>query len=274
MKNYLMCVIYLCLGVVFSFITLQQILTAVWGVPNHPLQYVAFFSGILLIIASLIYLKSPVVGRVMAVMAVIGMGFMYVPASASLVPSYSTTISIWAWVLIAGYFGLLLIVLFYPNPYFFSKGVFILAVLISIACAGYAYYQRLSDGEYSRPEILYYEWENGDQKLEIKNESNVSFSEDLKKELESKMTGEIKGRGSFGKESQKNKLIIICKGTIKEPKQLFYPRNGSIAYVFDGQRWLTTPENQTTYSSYTTLEVDGFLSQKVQGGIQSYRIVP
>src|SRR4051794_23319302 len=79
-------------GSAIGLFTLRLLMWAVWGAPTHPVEYVALFSSVFLLVAAFVCLFAPVAGRILATASIVGIGTLFIPASASLVPVSKTVI--------------------------------------------------------------------------------------------------------------------------------------------------------------------------------------
>jgi len=258
-------------GLVYSFFTFQSLMWAVWGAPTHPIQYVALFSALGLLLSAFVTLASAEVGRWMAIACSLGIGAYYIPATQSLIPSASLIVSPIAYLLIVGYFALLAFCLFYPRRLPFSIAVLVLTVLVALGFSAHTFASRLSDGEYRRPGMAYFKWTPSAAELHIKDERDQNWlTDEMLAILSSRgVQGSLDWQGSQGAKEKRPKMIVIASGPIPENKDLHYPKGDYVIYIFDGSSWSSVPSDPEVYPSFATLETDGMIRQRTSsGGIQ------
>jgi hypothetical protein len=263
--------ILICGGLVYSFFTFQALMWAVWGAPTHPIQYIALFSALGLLLSAFVCLASPDIGRWIAIVCTLGIGVYYVPATKSLVPSASLIISPVAYLLIAGYFVLLSFCLFYPRRVVIAIPVLILTLITALGFSAHTFYSRMSDGEYRRPAMAYFKWTPSEEKIHIKDTRDQNWlTEEMLESLSAKgVGGSLDWQGSQNSNDDRPKMIIISSGPIPENKDLHYPKGDSIIYIFDGSTWSSIPADPEVYPSFATLERDGMIRRRTSsGGIQ------
>jgi hypothetical protein len=256
-----------------GFFTLQSIMWAVWGAPVHLLQYVALLGCLGLLLSGILWAVAEKVGRVVAVISLIAIGTIYVPASISLVPAHNIIISPLAWALIITYFLTLALVLLLPPRRFWDIALFSASVVTSFGFAGVTYYSRWKDGEFCRPSFAYYRMNRNGTSLFFEGSGSEWLSSEVLKQVkDSGIQGSLNWTGSTGDSSNNFKVIVICAGKPASVKKLFYPQQGTIVYYFDGSAWRTIPEQPKTYESFATLDTEGnqsVLHQKLAtGGVQ------
>lgn len=243
----------------------------VWGAPTHPILYIALLSSITLLLSAFVALAFPEAGRWISVVSILGIGVYYIPASQSLVPSEVLIVSPVAYLLIGGYFALLAFVLFHPKRFSFSGPVFVLSLMLAIGLSTHKLIRLNMDGEYRRPVIGYFNWTLTDAPLEITNSWGQEwFSQDMLALLSAKgIQGSLDLRGVQGSKGDRPKMLVIASGPIHETKELHFPKDDFVIYIFDGTNWTSIPEEPAVYPSFATLETDGMLWQKTSiGGLR------
>jgi hypothetical protein len=260
-------VVFLLGGLGLGFFTFQLLMWAVWGAPTHPVQYIALLSSILLIVSAFVCLFTSVAGRVLATCSLLGIGTLYIPASASLVPAATIIVSPIAYLLLFGYFALLAFALFFPRRWRWSIPLFACCLLTSGAFAATTYFHRLQQGEIHWPSFVYFEWTPTADPLHVEHDTDGWITPETTNVLsEHGVTGILRWSGSQGYPAESRRVIIICRSRIPTPKDLPYPKQGTIIYVFDGTAWKTVPDQPNVYAAHATLQTDGMLEQVTPGG--------
>jgi len=205
---------------------------AVWGAPTHPIQYIALFSAVGLLLSALVALAFPETGRWMSILCTLGVGIYYIPAMQSLVPSATLIISPIAYLLIGGYFVLLAFCLFYPRRLVISIPVLALSLLTAVGFSAHTLVERISDGEFRRPAMAYFKWSPSDAELHIPDSRDQGWlSETMLATLSSKgIRGSLDWQASRGRRENRPKMIVISSGPIQEDKDLYYPNR---AFCFE-----------------------------------------
>ena len=236
------------------------------GAPTFPVQYITLFSSILLVVSAFICLFAPYVGRVLAVFTVLGIGTIYVPASAELVPRANVIISPIGYMLLLGYFALLGFALFSPTRWRCSIPLLACCLLASGAFATTTYLHRLRQGDMQWPLMVEFEWTPTTEPVRIDGNGGRWITPETKTTLsEHGITGVLRWSGSQGDSGQSRRVIIICHSRIPASKDLPYPKQGTLVYIFDGTAWRSIPEKPSVYPAHATLQTDGIVVQGPQG---------
>jgi len=240
---------------------------AVWGAPTHPIQFIALYSSMLLPVAGLVCVFAPVAGRRIATVSILGIGILYIPASASLVPSANAIVSPVSYFLVFVYFALLAFALFYPRRWRWSIATFAVCFLTGVTFAATTYFHRVQEGEVQFPAMAYYEWVQSKDTLNVERDDFGWITPEAFKSLtEHGVTGILRWNGSSGDSSIERKIVVICSSRIPEPKKLPHPKSGTIIYIFDGTAWKTIPDHADVYPTFATLQTDGELEQVLPSG--------
>ncbi len=266
--------VFLLGALTIGFAAFGQVTAAVWGAPTHPLQYVALYSSLTLLISAFVCLFAPASGRVFATISILGMGALCIPAAASLVPAATRTVSPMAGLLVAGYFALLAFALFFPTRWRVSVPLFVGCLLASGAFATTTYIHRKEQGELRWPAFVFLEWTPASGALQVTGDPEGWLTaEDQRRLTTHGVTGALRWSGSQGYSADLQRVIVICQSRIPAPQQLHYPKQGTVFYIFDGKEWKTIPERPEVYPAHATLNPDGGLEQvTTSGGTQ--RVVP
>jgi hypothetical protein len=269
-------VIYLLGALITGFFTLVTLEAGVWGAPTHPVQYVALFSSILLLASAFICLFSPVLGRRVAFVSISGIGALYIPGSSSLVPAASTSSSPLPYLLVIGYFALLGFALFYPNRMRWSTLLFACALIASSAFAAVTYVQRSEKGDIEWPSVVYFQWTGSPEPLSIRFVPDGWMTPEVQEMLSRNgITGSLSWSGATGAASNGRRVVVLCRSRITVPKNLYYPKHGTVIYLFDGTAWRSIPEQPDVYPAHATLNPDGMLEQDCPtGGRQGFSAFP
>jgi hypothetical protein len=254
-------------GSAIGLFTFRLLMWAVWGAPTHPVEYVALLSSVLLLVAAFVCLFAPVAGRVLATASIVGIGTLYIPASASLVPSPNTIIPPTAYLVILGYFALLAFALFFPRPWHWSVPLLVSCLLASATFAATTYIHRSQQGDLRFPFVAEFEWTPTADPLHVDYDPDGLIKPETRSLLSGHgITGALRWSGSQGNSAESRKVIVICRSRILTPKALPYPKSGTIIYLFDGTEWKTIPEQASVYPAHATLQPDGMLEQGPEGG--------
>lgn len=271
MKNPPQSIVFLVRGLIYGFFTFKALMWAVWGAPTHPIQYIALFSALGLLLSAFVSLASAERGRGLAIASILGVGMYYIPATQSLVPSATLRISPTAYLLILGYFVLLGFSLFYPKRLRLSIPVIVVSLLVAIGFSTHTFVERKLDGEFRRPSTAYFKWTPSSTPVTFADSRDQAwFSESMLASLSAEgISGSLDWQGSQGSREGRPKMIVISSGPIPENKNLHYPKGDFAIYIFDGTNWRSIPSEPQVYPSFATLETDGMLRQKTSsGGIQ------
>lgn len=239
----------------------------VWGAPSYPEQYIALVSSVLLLASAFVCLFTPVAGRILAILSVLGAGTLYIPASASLVPAASTLISPVAFLLLFGYFVLLGFALFFPTRWRWSTPILVCCLLTSSAFAAVTYFRRSEQGNIDWPSIASFQWTYTPDPLQVQFAPDGWISSETEQALsENGIKGVLKWSGGTGYLSERRRVVVVCRSRITVPKELFYPKQGTVIYIFDGTAWRSIPKQPDVYPAHATLEPDGMLEQDCPTG--------
>ena len=203
-------------------------------------------------------------GRTLAILGLLLMGCMYVPASTALIPAHNLSTSpIIAWMILL-YFVALAFALLAPPRWRWGSAVFVTLLLTSVAFACVTYYSRSENGEYNRPSFASFRWYDEGQGLSIEGNTEKWINEEVQAELlKTGIKGKLVRENTQGSPSSPEIMIVICKSLPPETKMLNYPKSGTVAYLFDGITWRTLPTDAETYASYATLETLAYDSVNV-----------
>jgi hypothetical protein len=250
-----------------GFFTLGSLMLGVWGAPTSWIQYAALVASALLFFSAFVCLFRPVNGRGFAAFSILGIGVLYIPASASLVPAAALLVSPIGYLVVAGYFALLAFALFFPRRWRWSIPVFVCCLLAGAAFAATTYFHRLARGELHWPSLVYFEWIPTSEPLQIQYDTDGWITPSLQEALTKHgVTGVLRWTGSQGAPTESRRVIVVCRSRISVPKDLHYPKRGAVIYIFDGAAWKSLPDHPDVYAAHATLEPDGMLTQLCPGG--------
>jgi hypothetical protein len=250
-----------------GFFAWMMLAASVWGAPTYPVQYIALISSILLVVSAFVCLFTPVIGRNLATLSILGVGTLYIPASASLVPAAHTLTSPVAYLLLLGYFALLSFALFFPTRWRWSTPLLVCCFLTSGAFAAATYFHRSEQGDIDWPSVVYFRWTYTPQPLQIEFVPNGWITSETMKALsQNGVTGVLNWSGATGSLWEDRRVVVVCRSRITVPKELFYPKQGTVIYIFDGTTWRSIPKQPNVYPAHATLTPDGMLEQDCPTG--------
>jgi hypothetical protein len=260
-------------GLLFGFFTWMTIMTGVWGVRIHPIFYLALLSCLLLAVSSFVSLSAPKEGRILAIISLIGIGTVWIPSVAGLIPQHGVRVFLTGYLLFAAYFISIAFALFFPRPLRWSWLTLAVLSAGTLAYGGVVYHNRLQQGEYSRPSFAFFYWDATDQTaLVVIDDGGRWIDPETRALLEdSGVRGTLKWRGASGLRSSPNQVIILAQRQPAGTTKIHYPRDSRIVYAYNGSQWLTFPDNAPTYESFATLESEDsttMLGQDIAGGRQ------
>ncbi|HEX3855672.1 MAG TPA: hypothetical protein VHY30_00050 [Verrucomicrobiae bacterium] len=265
-------VIYLIAAVILGIVALQRMMLGVWGVSVSPFNYVAVLASLVLFFGAIICLINFGKGRIICVAALAALGTFYVPAIVSIVPEYGATIPPFFYFIFLGYFAALAFALFFPTRWKLSFPLYLTVLVITAAIIRATYAHRVEAGEFARPSIAFFYWTQSDSPLEIKGDNLNWINAQTKDLLEkNQVHGQLKLANVDVHSSTQNRIIVLMQRQITSTKQIFYPRNGTIIYAFNGTNWITFPKDAPMYSGFATLEPGDSqteYSRKDSGGIE------
>ncbi|MEO8206273.1 MAG: hypothetical protein ABI615_08830 [Chthoniobacterales bacterium] len=257
-----------------GFINLFSIGAGIWGVKIHPLLYVGLLFSIGLLVAGVVAIFAPKAGRWLAVIALTGMGVIWIPAASSLIPAHDIVIQPSGYFVFAGYLAAVAFALFYPVRWRYSLLAYGLVIVLVVGFAGATFTQRYLSGEYAYPAIVYFLWYPAPaDHLVIIHDKKGMVDTELQKYLSSNgIHGTLKWKGRSGDPNTGHKVYILMQEQLPEAKRLFFPREGNIIYAFDGVKWITLPSDAKTYSLFATLEPENsktmLMKECINGGRQ------
>jgi hypothetical protein len=261
--------VYLISALVLGYLTFMSMMWGGWGAPVHPAHYIALLGALGLVVAALLSLARPTWGRVLSVVALSGMGTFWIPAVVSLVPQYDVIVSPTAYVVVSVYFGVVGFSLLYPRRLRWSIPAFAIILCLALSLVGITVARRIQSGEYQRPAIVYFRWQEGSE-LIVEDDVNSWINAEAKTLLENAgVRGRLKWTGASGEQGAAHRIILLVKRQPPVPYQLRYPRVGTIIYAYNGTEWRMIPNNAATFSSFATLEPEGsrtMLWQDAGGG--------
>ena len=251
-------IVYLIAALTLGLVAFESMMAGVWGVKISPLNYVAVLAAMTLFFGSFVCLFNLPSGRKICGVALAALGTFYVPAMVSIVPANNESFSPFIYLIFLAYFGAFGFALFYPTKRKFSWPLFLIILLTAGAFVGFTFTNRVAGGEYDRPALCFFVWKPGGSELQIENDSDHWIKSETKTLLEQNgIRGQLKWNGSRGYPTKKNQVIILSKQQIITSKQIFYPRNGTIIYAFDGINWQMFPQIILTYPAIATLDPFG-----------------
>ena len=223
--------------------TFRSLMAGVWGVPSNAAQYIALCSALGLILSGLISIPYPRIGRVTAIVCTIGIGSLYIPATASLVPTSDSSVSPFGIVVTASYLAILAFCLLFPQRLKYAKTALVITATIVVGIVSTTLYQRISQGEFSRPAILFF-------KSVPSAEIRVSWpsdDSDIAKNIERALaqlgvTVNCTFMCSTGDYKRRSQLILIYSDSFYDDVELHFLKSSFGVYYFNGKNWLSFPE--------------------------------
>lgn len=265
-------IIYLIAAAILGSVALYRMMLGVWGVSVSPFNYIAILASAVLLFGAILCLINFRKGRIICAIALAALGPFYISAIVSLVPEYNAAVSPIIYFIFLVYFIALAFALFYPTRWKFSFPFYLAVFLIAAVLVRTTYTHRMAIGEYARPSFASFIWKPSDSTLQIVEDDNNWISADTKSLLEKNgIRGQLKWEGATGYRTNENRVIVLAQRQIVSPKQIFYPRSGTIIYAFDGTNWIMLPHDAPVYSSFATLKPSGsqtMLERDVLGGTE------
>jgi hypothetical protein len=252
-------IVYFIAAVILGIVALQRMMLGVWGVSVSPFNYIAVIASVVLFVGAIISLINYGKGRIICVVALAALGTFYVPAVVSIVPGYGSIIPLLVYFIFLVYFAALAFALFFPPRWKVSLPLYLGVLVVTATIMKVTYAHRVAAGEFARPSFAFFFWKQNDSTLEIKEDDAHWINAETKALLEkNQIHGQLNLSVGDGQSSNQNRIIVLAQRPIISKKQIFYPRNGTIIYAFDGTNWITLPKDAPTYSGFATLEPLGF----------------
>lgn len=258
-------------AMVLGSLTFYSMMWGVWGAPVSWTQYVSLSGALFVFVASPLSLKQPETARIVSIIGLSAISFLWIPGIASLVPAFNQIIPLFAYVTYALYLSAWGFSLFYPRKLSISIPVALAIIFGSGWIFGATLVERVRSGEYDRPSFSFFKWSVGDE---------LTVDDDLDHWIDSHATsllkdagvkGHLRWAGSLGKTSSKHRIIFIANANPPMRFEAHYPREGTIMYIFEGTGWRKLPHEAPVYSGFATLEPEKdatMMWQDVVGGRQ------
>jgi hypothetical protein len=261
---------YLIGGGSLAWVVVLRMLLIVWGVPLHPVLFVALLSAITVIAGGVVSFFRPKLGRIIAVSGLLGLLSIWVPWIMSIVPQPRTIPSPLGYVAVLGYLALLAFALFYPTRSRLGVSLFVVVCLCGVVTAGATYEHRRQQGDYARPSIACFRWSAVPaSELQVTRDPEGCVDPEVKSALDrAHIVGRISWTG--GSTEGPNRILVLAQSKPPPDSRLFYPRHGLIVYAFDGKVWTKFPQDAATYPLYSTFETSDsdtmICSDDIDGG--------
>ena len=237
-------------GSAIGLFTFRLLMFAVWGAPTHLVQYVALFSSVLLLVGAFVCLFAPVAGRDLATASILGIGTLYIPASASLVPLSKSTILSTPCLAILSYFALLAFALFFPRRWRWSVPLLVSCLLVSVAFA--ATTSRYRSQELT---VVCLHYSPGDAPLRIEDRFSALTPEDiaLLQRCVPGGTAEVHEKGIYDK-GPKAKAILLLTGPFDHKVSAVQPWRSTVIYLQEGQSLTILPKDVPIWDKHLYVE--------------------
>ena len=261
MKNHarpLQAIVYVLVGCAFAWLIAMRMLLIVWGVPLHPLLFVALLAAAAVAGGGVVSLAQPERGRFVAACGLTGLLTIWFPWLISIVPEHNTIPSPLAYLAVIGYALAFAFASFYPTRSWLSVSAFVLILICGIVTLGVTYNYRGRMGEYDRPSIACFRWDpNPSDMLVIARDPLGCIDEQTKATLaEANLHGSLSWCGGSTRETAQQ-LLVFAQTQPPADSRLFYPRHGLVIYAFDGKGWIKIPSKAETYALYSTFQPSG-----------------
>lgn len=270
---------YLLAGLAATYFCWLNLMMAVWGAPTHWTQYVAVLSGLVLTGGAMTLLVTKDKGQVTCVAGTAGLAFMMVPMSMAVIPAEHIRVNPVAYVFLAIYVALAAAVVNFPERLRFrwAGAVMTLVVLTMVGAAGVMTIDRWLNGEFNRPVIIGFTAERSTAPLDLPANAGPNLPVDLfpatlREEISrTGVGGRLKWSGMIGLNTYETRMVIIVTGPIPLSQQLAYPKQGTIVYVWNGDRWSTIPRETLCHAASAYLLPNGMVSKSTAtGGTQRF----
>jgi hypothetical protein len=214
---------------------------------------------ILLVVAGILSLSNFTVANRLALIALCVMVVMFTMSVNTLVPMHNRNTWLWHYVAVLVLYSVIVFNLYLPASKRYSHLLLAIFIAAPAAMASQTFFKRMQDGEYNRPSMVFFRWENTSDKLRLDKFGQQWLSPDMRSLLISRgVQGALRWSGHGGDIDNPNRIIVIMRAPLTEVKALHYPKQGHLAYVFDGHAWKSYPENAPVYeSSRMSLHPDG-----------------
>jgi hypothetical protein len=254
----LQALVYLLAGCAFAWLIVMRMLLIVWGVPLHPLLFVALLAAVAVAAGGVVSLARPERGRLVAACGLAGFLVLWFPWLISVVPEHNIIPSPLSYLAVAGYLFVAAFASFYPTRSWPSVSAFVLVVLAGIATLGLSYRQRERMGEYDRPSIACFRWDpRPSDTLVIARDPFGCIDEQAKSTLTTaNLHGTLSWCGGSTRETAQ-RVLVVAQARPPEDSRIFYPRSGLLVYAFDGKAWTKIPAQAETYALYSTFQSSG-----------------
>src|SRR6266566_1209115 len=248
---------YLIGGGLLVWVIVGRMLLVVWGVPLHPLLFVALLSALAVIVGGILTLQRPQRGRVIAICGLLGMLSIWFPWIISLVPQHNIIQRPLAYLIVVGYLALFAFAVLFPTRSWFGIAALIAVCASGAVTAGATYRQRQQMGEYARPSIACFRWSpSPTNQLEIARDPFGCVDAKVKDAL---FHARIYGSLSWtsGRSEGANRILVLAQSNPQATSRLFYPRHGLLVYAYDGKAWTKIPADAAIYPLYSSFEPSG-----------------
>lgn len=226
----------------------------------QPIFILGALSGVLMLTGGAVSARNPTTGRQIIVAGLLGLFPLFYDFVISIVPEHARISSPVDLLWIATYLGLVALALFLPRPFRFSPIIFVTLIAAVGSIIAVTYHKRLSEGEYDRPTLECYKWDatfSGDLVL-VDYFGSSSQKEELTTLLQNAdVHGTVTSLGSGDFSPKGNRLIVVAQTKPPLDSKLFFPKSGSLLYLFDGAAWRKFPPDLPTCSLYASFKAYG-----------------
>jgi hypothetical protein len=233
-------------GSAIGWFTFRLLMLAVLGAPTHPVEYVALFSSVFLLVAAFVCLFAPEAGRLLATASIVGIGTLYIPASASLGQSPNAT----PYLVMLGYFALLAFALFFPRRWRWSVPFLVFCLLASAAFAATTYLYRSQ-----QLTVVCMHYLPGDEPLRIEDHFSDLTPQDraLLQKCVPRGRAEVHGTGIYEK-GPKAKAILLLTGPFDHKVSAAQPWHSTVVYLQESQSLTILSKDASLWSKHIYLE--------------------
>jgi hypothetical protein len=254
----LQAIVYLVAGCAFAWLVVWRMLLIVWGVPLHPLLFVALLSALAVAAGGILTIERQERGRLIAACGLAGLLTIWFPLLTSIVPEHNTIPSPLAYLAVIGYALVAAFASFFPTRSWFGASIFVVMVIAGILTLGMTYRQRRQMGEYDRPSIACFRWDpSPSDRLVIVRDPLGCIDDHARATLASaNMHGSLSWCGGSTRDATQ-RLLVVAQARPPENSRIFYPRHGLVVYAFDGNSWSKLPPDAETYALFSTFQPSG-----------------
>jgi len=223
-----------------------------------PRLLLAVLCAVAIIFGGVWCATKPDRGRVVAlggVMGLLPLCFLWI---VDMVPEHNRLNSTLDFAIVGTYLALLGFGLFFPGSYRYSWIAFGLVICSAFATYAFTYTNRVAQGEYDRPTLECFIWDpEPTHDLIIANIFETGGKQELAELLgNAGIRGTVEQSGWGDTASGRNRLIVLAQAPPPPNTKLFFPKQGSLIYAFDGAQWTKFPPDAATFPLYASFKDD------------------